>query len=311
MMKFGTFIRKNVAGVITNVTGLNVKLVAPGDNWSSSGNIVLTEVSGTGYYENSSLVEADDSGYYEVWTDDSGVGADSGSRVIVGKVNVIGLLDVGDASGDIPQNGDALGQEQVVMTNAAKKVVTVAVGSAHNKDFGSDPGEIPAIGAALVDGEFLIADTYSGQVKVKPSGYTPYSFLTSLQKQEGEGGYLDLKVAVATAETSTHSNEAKVELNIPSGAKVIGAQFRVESSPNKNWKATFSGGLLFDLVSNIAYAANTKASVLFDENANALVCSGETDLVISSQDTFNFAVVGTIRCAVYYYEIHPMNDFGA
>jgi hypothetical protein len=98
-----------------------------------------------------------------------------------------------------------------------------------------------------------------------------------------------------------------LSLNIPSNAKVVGAQFRVDDlvtsgDGGTSWGAAFSGGSVSVLAALAAFALNTK----IDKMLTGEVVSALTQITFSCNGgTFSG---GTIRAIVYYDELQGMRD---
>lgn len=97
-----------------------------------------------------------------------------------------------------------------------------------------------------------------------------------------------------------------ITLGIPAGAKIHGAQFRVDtlitSAVGVSWSGAFHGGSTTALVSGQAFTKNTKASALIVDE----ITTNTTNIAITpNAGTFS---AGVIRAVAYYEKIIPMYD---
>ena len=205
------------------VSGLTVKLVNPGDNWSSGSNITLAEDGTSGYYENSS-VTSNQEGYYEVWHNKSGSGADSGQRVNVGMLNHAGLK-------------------------------TDAVEDNNIKD-----GEVPhaKLAADAVEEENIKdQEVFYTKWDTTAKGHTHPSGL-ALAGFDGGGRKVLQAAAYGISIAATTFN---IDINIPDNARIIEIQLRVDIALSQNWNADFNGGSSASICTDIDKALNIKKNV--------------------------------------------------
>lgn len=117
------------------------------------------------------------------------------------------------------------------------------------------------------------------------------------------GGFaINYKEAVGT---STNGQPTfTIDLNIPSGAKLIEVQFRVDSALSHNWDAEYNDGAsLQSICTNQSKVLETKLSFPYDENADSPVMDAATDIVITQTAAGNFTSdTGQIRAVVYFWE---------
>lgn len=91
MYKYGISYYKMESGAKVPHSGLNVRLLRPGQTWPEG--IVLAEnQAGSGHYD-VNIEDAEDCGYYEIWDDLGGSGAFSGRSCIIGQLDARGLQD--------------------------------------------------------------------------------------------------------------------------------------------------------------------------------------------------------------------------
>lgn len=93
-----------------------------------------------------------------------------------------------------------------------------------------------------------------------------------------------------------------IHVNVPSGAKILGVQLRVDTAlaGGELWDAAYSGGSTQAIVSGAAVAQYTKVNKFFDENAATAIASSEVDVAITKNGGGNFTAQGTISAIVYY-----------
>jgi hypothetical protein len=276
MIEFGIPLKDKSTGLAA--TGLVVKLVNPGDNWSSGDNTTLAEVGITGYYFNDAI-DTTDEGYKEIWTDESGTGADSGIRSIMGHNNQVG---------------------------------TSMDGSALNKEFGDDPDDVPDIYAVLATGKLIYGFLHDGIIKLRSSTKGPDDLLDEVKTVGYDADYIQRKFVSATGVSVIGVNKFSIQLDIPIGAKILGIDYRVEVALDLNWDADFEGGLITGILDDIYPTLNTKGTAFLDANAASILTddSHQTDLVIFTNLGGNFGVQGRIRVTAFYEIINPMADFG-
>jgi len=100
----------------------------------------------------------------------------------------------------------------------------------------------------------------------------------------------------------------QIEVNIPAGTRISGAQFRVDTlitsgDGGTDWGAALSGGATSVLATTQPFTKNTKSSGLL---ATQPVAASETDITITCNGgTFSG---GVIRAIVYYAELIGMDD---
>lgn len=125
----------------------------------------------------------------------------------------------------------------------------------------------------------------------------------------GTTGGLYTDAAEATANIEGDSSTT-IQVNVPSGAKILGCQLRVDAAlaAGETWDAAYSGGASQSIASGQAVAQNTKVNKFFDENAATAITSGETDIDITKNGGGAFTAQGTIRAIVYYQAFTAMAD---
>jgi len=127
---------------------------------------------------------------------------------------------------------------------------------------------------------------------------------------KGTSGGLVTSVAEATANI-TANHTITIQTNVPSGAKILGCQLRVDAAlaAGETWNAQYVTGATQAIVAAAAVAKNTKASTFFDVNAATDIASAEVDVTIqknSNPGVDAFTAQGTIRAIVYYQTLATM-----
>ena len=112
--------------------------------------------------------------------------------------------------------------------------------------------------------------------------------------------------------TATAAQTFTIEVNVPSGARIIGAQLRVDVALTSgdggiSWEAELNGGVAHTLGGGYAFAKDTQGMLMFDENAAAAIGANETDIRITCDSAKNFQAGGKVRAIVYYQDLVPMD----
>lgn len=112
------------------------------------------------------------------------------------------------------------------------------------------------------------------------------------------GGYRR-NIVEGTASIGTASN-ITLTLNIPTNARLLGAQFRVDSAlaTADPWDAAFVGGSSATLATNQAVAKNTRLSLMLAD----LITTGTTQVRISKFGGGAFTARSAVIRAICYYE---------
>lgn len=118
------------------------------------------------------------------------------------------------------------------------------------------------------------------------------------------------RVAAYVVKAITADATVTIQVNIPSGAKILGVQMRVDAAlaAGETWIAAYSGGASQNITTDAAVAQNTKVNKFFDENAATAIASAETDIAITKTGGGVFTAQGTIRAVVYYEEFTNLGD---
>ena len=118
----------------------------------------------------------------------------------------------------------------------------------------------------------------------------------------GTTGGLKRQIAEATATLSGSSTT--ITLSIPTGARLLGAQLRVDtlvtSAAATSWSAAFSGGSTTSLATGQAFTKNTKVNKLIVDE----IASNTTNIDITP-NTGTFTG-GVVRAIVFYETLNTM-----
>jgi len=123
-------------------------------------------------------------------------------------------------------------------------------------------------------------------------------------------------VVLTTAEavgTATAAKTFDIEVNVPSGVKIVGSQIRVDTALTSSdggtaFSAAFIDGSTIAVASAAAFAQNTKVNTLFNENASTLITSAETDITVTCDSSKTFIAGGQVRAIIYYQQLTAMGD---
>ena len=152
---------------------------------------------------------------------------------------------------------------------------------------------------ALIYGTF--AATANGQQLTVNAG--------TITQGGGTVGGLATIAAEATATLSGASTT--ITLSIPTGAKIIGAELRVDTLITSgdgatSWSAAYSGGNTTAITTAQAFTKNVKVYTLFNENAASALTTNTTNIAITpNSNTFSG---GVVRAIVYYRKLVTMAD---
>ena len=164
-------------------------------------------------------------------------------------------------------------------------------------------------------GLFLRDDSGTPGIFIENSGNVGIKTTTpggTLDIAPGTTGGLYFEAAEATVDiTAVHT--CTIEVNIPSGAKLLNVQLRVDAAlaAGETWDARYATGATQSIAAAQAVAVNTKVNKFFDENAATPIASAEVDITIqrsSNPGVDVFTAQGTIRAIVYYQANTTMAD---
>lgn len=122
------------------------------------------------------------------------------------------------------------------------------------------------------------------------------------------GGFQRLSVE-ATADI-TASASITITLGIPTSARLLGVQLRVDSAlaTGETWDAAWSGGSTTAIATAQAVAKNTKVTAMYDANAATDITSNTTNIAITKNGGGSFTAQGRIRAIAYYMVLSTMAD---
>lgn len=125
----------------------------------------------------------------------------------------------------------------------------------------------------------------------------------------GTTGGLTRKLSEAVSNIEADESTT-ITLNIPSGARIIGAQLRVDTAlaAGETWDAAYSGGATQAITSAAAVAKNTKIHAMFNTNAATDITSDVTNIAITKNGGGSFTAQGAIRAFVYYEVMDTLAD---
>jgi len=172
---------------------------------------------------------------------------------------------------------------------------------------------LPEINAGDVEWPSLITKAFRLiDAKINQALLTTSAPTFSGETISGTTGGLVRGIAEATA-SITAAATVTLQANVPSGARVIGTQMRVDSAlaSGEMWNAAFTGGASQVIAASQSEDANTKISKMFDANAATDILSSEADIAIqrsSNPGVDTFTAQGTIRAIVYYETFEAMGD---
>lgn len=182
-------------------------------------------------------------------------------------------------------------------------------------------GEITNVAWAWDPGKpvYLDPDTPGALTQTRPiinaqligyavSATTIYMFpqLLDVAVRGSSGGLV--RKAVEGVATIIAAAEIVIVLAIPSGVRLLGAQFRVDEAlaAGETWRAAYSGGADRLLVEDAAVAQNTKVNVMHDGVLD--ITSAATNIVITKTGGGDFTAQGAITAIVYYEEFNEMES---
>lgn len=144
---------------------------------------------------------------------------------------------------------------------------------------------------------FLSRDSKVGINTSSPQGNMQWS-------DENTHGGLILKTYGASSGTLTADHTITIEVNVPIGVKIIGAQLHVKTAlaGGETWNAQYVTGATQSIGTNQAVAQNTNLSAVFDVNTDTDIASGEVDITLqrnSNPGVDVFTAQGEIEAVVY------------
>ena len=141
-----------------------------------------------------------------------------------------------------------------------------------------------------------------GQGDSSPQGNQQWS------DAQGHGG-LVLKSYSADA-TITANATITAQVNVPTGAKVVGVQLHVKTAlaGGNTWDAAFTNIATTAIATNQAVAQNTNVSFFYDVSAATDIATGEVDVAITKNAGGAFTATGVIEVIIYAYIFDTWDD---
>lgn len=132
----------------------------------------------------------------------------------------------------------------------------------------------------------------------------------SLKLADGSTGGFETMAAEAAANITAVAT-ITIQVNVPSGARLLGCQLRVDTAlaAGETWDAVYITGSTQSIATNQAVAKNTKVVKFFDVNTDTDIASAEVDITIeknSNPGVDAFTAQGNIRAIVYYQAFNAM-----
>lgn len=155
MYKYGISYYTIEEGERVPLTGVDIRLVSPGQSWGDGFALIETETSG--YYE-CQIEHENECGYYEVWDDRSGSGAFTGKTCIIGKMNAKGIQNnsiFGNHVVDGAITGTKIGNGSVGKNHLADQVLTLAKMQYETQDETKGVGDVTSTSPATPDDEYI------------------------------------------------------------------------------------------------------------------------------------------------------------
>jgi hypothetical protein len=127
MYRFGIVFYKQSGPSRIPQTGLEIRLVRPGDDWDN-GVILKENLEGSGYYE-SDDIEEKDGGLFQVWDDRNGHPAFSGKTTLIGPLDSLGIQEQAVTNAHLAQGSVGADQLQAnVISSKQLAPTTVHLG---------------------------------------------------------------------------------------------------------------------------------------------------------------------------------------
>lgn len=126
-------------------------------------------------------------------------------------------------------------------------------------------------------------------------------------------GKLSIKQA-RTQHTLTNAQTNTIALQVPAGAKLIGAQLINKTAiaglddatslvPITTYAATYKTGATATIGATIAVAINTQTDAFFDTNAATDIASAATDIEVDAGVGNKFTAGGIIQADIFYFQL--------
>ena len=154
--------------------------------------------------------------------------------------------------------------------------------------------------------------TSSVQTQLNAKAATVHTHASPLTLTSGGYGTVLSTYALSATGTSISGQpDFKIDVNIPTGAVIVGAALRVDSILSTSASAAYSAGGSAQSIGSITAAQDSKLETFFDVNTDTPITSNVTFITITADAEVNFDdSTGSITVVVYYQWITPMNDVG-
>ena len=216
------------------------------------------------------------------------VGAQAGLAQKQGHRNTI----VGTAAGSHSATTDMEGDDNTYLgyKSADKNIITgsrnTIIGAYADTPSGDDSDTV-----------VIAAGGSTGATKTR--FYSPADGSATIGKLASTGRIYQ-KLSETTTAMSGATSAVVIQVNVPSGAKLLGVQVKVDVDVVENWDCAYSGGASQTIATNQSNAAGTTVSKLFDDNAATSIASSEVDVTFTKNGGGNFTGTGTFRAVAYY-----------
>ena len=171
---------------------------------------------------------------------------------------------------------------------------------------------------------------YDGEMVTEPTGSTGYlggSFRKAQVNSTGgfvsdagmsnrfqrvyhTSGGIVTKVAYATVDV-TAASTITIPVEVPAGARLIGAQIRVDSAlaSGETWNSAYSGGATANIaIGGLGVTKNVKANGLFEYQSSTSVTTDVTNIAITRSAGGNFTAQGSFSGWVYYQTFEAVDN---
>lgn len=126
----------------------------------------------------------------------------------------------------------------------------------------------------------------------------------------GDGGGVTRKVAYAAVDV-TAAATITIPVAVPAGARLIGAQIRVDTALNtgETWNSAYSGGATANIaIGGLGVTKNVKAQGFFEYQSATSVTTDVTNIAITRSAGGNFTAQGRLSAWVYYEVMDAVVD---
>lgn len=240
----------------------------------------------------------------------------------IGLVGGVGNLQKGITFGDGDSGFYEESDDRVMYVAVGAKIFSINNGSLYSETSGGpivrmttlSTATVPNICANRGDPDSGLGYAAADQLSFVAGGVEAIRLSETTSKMAEKFGCVALggvgRVAAYATKAITADATITIQVNIPSGAKILGVQMRVDAAlaAGETWIAAYSGGASQNIATDEAVAQNTKVNKFFDENAATAIASAETDIAITKTGGGVFTAQGTLRAVVYYEEFTNLAD---